>query len=206
MEEWEPDRQPRCECNFKRRSWDDVLDEEGSALLNILEFPSKVGLHSLPVLLDVWGEFPSKVGLHSLPVLLDVWGEFPSKVGLHSLPVLLDVWGEFPSKVGLHSLPVLLDVWGEFPSKVGLHSLPVLVDVGGELASHKRSHYPSSQGWAFRSPLLYNICLFVWSMVGWVTLPLFSSVIIKLVCYMYIHVCTCVSMHTLLTYCIIMCE
>ena len=121
MEEREPDRQPRCECNFKRRSWDDVLDEEGRALLNILEFPSKVGLHSLHVLVDVWGE----------------------------------------------------------------------------LASHKRSHYPSSQGWAFRSPLLY-VCLGY----GWVGYLSFLSVIIKLVvCY----ICTCVSMHTLLMYCIVMC-
>ena len=32
-------------------------------------------------------------------------------------------------------------------------------------------------------------------------LPFFSSVIIKLVCY----ICTCVSMHTLLLYCIVMC-
>ena len=32
--------------------------------------------------------------------------------------------------------------------------------------------HPSFQGWASRCPLLS--CLFVWAMVGWVTLPLFS--------------------------------
>ena len=43
------------------------------------------------------------------------------------------------------------------------------------------------------------ICLFVWAMVGWVTLPFFSFYfLIKLVCYahvfpcMYIHVCVLV--------------
>ena len=40
--EWECDRQPQCECDFKHRSWNEVLDEEGEALLSILEFPSKV--------------------------------------------------------------------------------------------------------------------------------------------------------------------
>ena len=39
----EPDGDDRhCECDFRRRSWDDVIDEEGKALLSILEFPSKV--------------------------------------------------------------------------------------------------------------------------------------------------------------------
>ena len=40
--ELECDRQPQCECDFRRRSWDDVIDEEGKSLLSILEFPSKV--------------------------------------------------------------------------------------------------------------------------------------------------------------------
>ena len=41
-----------------------------------------------------------------------------------------------------------------------------LLDVWGELASHKKSltHQPSSQGWA---------CLFVWVMVGGVTVLIF---------------------------------
>ena len=42
--ELECDRQPLCECNFKRRSWGDVIDLEGKAILSILELPSKVQL------------------------------------------------------------------------------------------------------------------------------------------------------------------
>ena len=40
--EVECDRQPHCDCNFRRHSWDEVLDKDGQALLAILEFPSKV--------------------------------------------------------------------------------------------------------------------------------------------------------------------
>lgn len=43
---WDEDRQserrPKCRCNFRRKSSSDVLDEDGLALFNILEFPSKV--------------------------------------------------------------------------------------------------------------------------------------------------------------------
>ena len=80
----------------------------------------------------------------------------------------------------------------EIPSKVGLHSLHIVVDVWGEMASHKRSHYPSSQGWASRSHLLY-ICLGY----GWVTSPFFLSVFLKLVCY----ICTCVSVLVNVSFC-----
>ena len=40
--EGECDRQPQCGCDFKRRSWDEVLDEEGEGVLSILELTSKV--------------------------------------------------------------------------------------------------------------------------------------------------------------------
>ena len=65
------------------------------------------------------------------------------------------------------------------------------------LASHKRSltHHPSSQGWASRCPLLYF--LFVWAMVGWVTLPFFSFCFLKasvlcicILTYMYMLACS----------------
>ena len=36
------ERGPKCRCNFRRDSSSEVLDEEGRALFNILEFPSKV--------------------------------------------------------------------------------------------------------------------------------------------------------------------
>ena len=36
------DRSPKCGCKFRRKSGSDVLDEDGLALFNILEFPSKV--------------------------------------------------------------------------------------------------------------------------------------------------------------------
>ena len=76
---------------------------------------------------------------------------------------------------------------GEFPSKVGLHSLHVLVDVWGELASHKRSHYPSSQGWAFRSPLLYMfVCLSGLWLGG---LPFFPFCYHKASGVLYMHMC-----------------
>ena len=35
---------PKCRCNFRRKSASDILDEDGMALFNILEFPSKVRL------------------------------------------------------------------------------------------------------------------------------------------------------------------
>ena len=38
----ETEMKPKCGCNFRRKSGGDVLDEEGMALFNILEFPSKV--------------------------------------------------------------------------------------------------------------------------------------------------------------------
>ena len=70
------------------------------------------------------------------------------------------------------------------------------LDVWGELASHKRSltHRPNSQGWASRC--LLHIRLFVWAMVGWVTLPFFSFYFLKssMLCtciismYMLIHI------------------
>ena len=42
------DRSPKCGCKFRRKSGSDVLDEDGRALFNILEFPSKVS--SIPQL------------------------------------------------------------------------------------------------------------------------------------------------------------
>ena len=39
------DRSPKCGCKFRRKSGSDVLDEDGRALFNILEFPSKVRIH-----------------------------------------------------------------------------------------------------------------------------------------------------------------
>ena len=41
-DEAESNRQPKCECDFRRRSWEDLVDEDGRALLSILEFPSRV--------------------------------------------------------------------------------------------------------------------------------------------------------------------
>ena len=61
----------------------------------------------------------------------------------------------------------------------------------GELASHKRTltHHPSSQGCGHPG-VPCHICLFVWAMVGWVTLPFFSF------CFLQPSVpCTCVSMY-----------
>lgn len=46
------DVESTCSCNFRRRSCDSVLDEEGRALLQILEFPSKVFATRQPVDLE----------------------------------------------------------------------------------------------------------------------------------------------------------
>ena len=36
------EKNPKCGCKFRRKSGSDILDEDGMALFNILEFPSKV--------------------------------------------------------------------------------------------------------------------------------------------------------------------
>lgn len=36
------EKSPKCGCKFRRKSGSDILDQEGMALFNILEFPSKV--------------------------------------------------------------------------------------------------------------------------------------------------------------------
>jgi hypothetical protein len=50
--EGECDRQPQCGCDFRRRSWDEVLDEEGEGLLSILELTSKVFAARQPLELE----------------------------------------------------------------------------------------------------------------------------------------------------------
>ena len=75
--------------------------------------------------------------------------------------------------------------------KVRTCTCTVHVHCVGELASHKRSLTHHRLGIQVSIAI---ICLFVWAMVGWVTLPFFSY-FFKLVCYaqscisMYIHVC-----------------
>jgi hypothetical protein len=51
-DEAESNRQPKCECDFRRRSWEDLVDEDGRALLSILEFPSRVFAARQPLELE----------------------------------------------------------------------------------------------------------------------------------------------------------
>ena len=66
------------------------------------------------------------------------------------------------------------------------HVYYVHVGVWGELAGHQRSltHHPSSQGWAFRCPvivcLFVNLCRYVTMFRTWVGVSFF---LLFLVCY-----------------------
>lgn len=47
-----PDKGERCNCDFRRRSYNEVLDDSGRSLLGILELPSRVFATQQPVDLE----------------------------------------------------------------------------------------------------------------------------------------------------------
>ena len=68
----ESEGRTKCRCNFRRNSGSDVLDDEGQALFNILEFSSKVHVHGCRFYNDYYDLYMYISLISSLPSL---WGE-----------------------------------------------------------------------------------------------------------------------------------
>lgn len=91
---------PECPCDFRKKSYDDVLDEEGRALLQILEFPAKV--HATRQAVDLEKSYPKAKRI----ILRDVlrtdrnFHYFSHKRNLRKVHRILMVYAMFHPEMG----------------------------------------------------------------------------------------------------------